>query len=159
MGERQKKSWAVTLSPFLGVSQSGVHRETDFVMTWTCKWCWHVLEPKTWRCEPESVSRCGPTSVTDRPYRRHRADTDVKWIKPKPNVKRFKPNLLCCNVRDRKGWQPVLKSAFHGNEDEEVKITFCERVPLRPRFCINFTSLWNLSARRRCKGETKRPHN
>jgi len=38
---------------------------------------------KTGHCEPGSVRRCGLEYVTARLYSRHRADTDVKWIKPK----------------------------------------------------------------------------
>jgi len=38
-----------------------------------------------WTCVRSSV-QCGRKSVTDRPYSRHRIDTDVKWIKPKPRA-------------------------------------------------------------------------
>jgi len=40
----------------------------------------------TGRCEPESVRRCAPKSLTDCLYCRDRADTDVKLVKPNETI-------------------------------------------------------------------------
>jgi len=64
----------------------------------------HHYYMKTERCAAASVCRCGPLLATDRLYiyiyiySRHRADTDVKWIKPIPFDWLMARYQLCKNI-------------------------------------------------------------